>query len=290
MISLLLGISAALGTYLLVSPSRGVTSPAQIRAGASRLRRRADSRLVQAGLVDVSIGQFVAASVLVGLVATALATSVFGVGLPALLIGGASACAPSAGWRRRRARRRRAAQDSWPALIEELRVLTGAVGRSIPQALIEIGLRGPEEMRGAFHAAQREWALTTDVERMMTVLKRELDDPTADATCETLLIASEVGGDLDRRLAALAEDRREDLRERKEAAAKQAGARLARNFVVLVPGGMALAGLNVGEGRAAYDTAQGQLLVAIGLGVVVGCWWWASRIMALPEPRRVFDR
>jgi tight adherence protein B len=99
-----------------------------------------------------------------------------------------------------------------------------------------------------------------------------------------------VGGDLDARLEALAADRRRDLQDRKEADAKQAGARLARWFVVLVPAGMAMAGLNVGDGRAAYHTPVGQLLVAVGIGLVVGCWWWAGRIMHLPDDERVFDR
>ena len=169
-------------------------------------------------------------------------------------------------------------------------MLTGSVGRSIPQALLEVGLRGPEELRPAFHAAQREWSLTTDLERTISVLKEQLADPTADAACETLLVAAEVGGDIDSRLAALAEDRRQDLAGRREAEARQSGARFARAFVILVPAGMAIAGLSVGDGRAAYRTPQGQLLVAVGLGMVAACWWWAGRVMHLPEAERVFDR
>jgi tight adherence protein B len=168
-------------------------------------------------------------------------------------------------------------------------VLVGPVGRPIPQAFLEVGLRGPDELRPAFRSAQREWALTTDFERTVTVLKERLADPTADATCETLLVAHEVGGDIDARLEALAEDRRRDLRDRKEADAKQAGARLARWFVVLVPAGMALAGLNVGDGSAAFRTTGGQVLVMMGIGLVVVCWWWAGRIMQVPEDERVFD-
>jgi tight adherence protein B len=164
------------------------------------------------------------------------------------------------------------------------------MGRPVPQGLLEVGLRGPAELRPAFEAAQREWALSTDFERTVAVLKERLADPTADATCETLLVAHEVGGDLDARLEALAADRRRDLRDRKEADAKQAGARLARWFVVLVPAGMAVAGLNVGDGREAYHTPTGQLLVAMGIGLVVACWWWAGRIMHLPEDDRVFDQ
>lgn len=287
MTGLLLAALAAAGVHLIVLPGRP-RSTARPTA-RQRLAGRARSVLDQAGLEDVSPYQFVIASAIVGIAASVPAIALFGPGIAALLIGVGAAATPAAAWRRRREATRRAARESWPRLIEELRVLTGSAGRSIPQALIDVGLHGPAELRPAFRAAQREWALTTDFPRMVAVLKDRLADPTADAACETLLIAAEVGGDIDRRLAALAEDRREDLLGRKEANAKQAGARLARWFVVLVPAGMAFAGLSVGEGRAAYRTPQGQLFVAVGVALVAVCWWWASSIMRLPEPDRVFD-
>jgi tight adherence protein B len=107
--------------------------------------------------------------------------------------------------------------------------------------------------------------------------------------CETLLVAHEVGGtDLDRRLAALAEDRVQDLQGRKDARARQAGVRFARRFVLLVPLGMTLAGLSIGNGRAAYQTPLGQLAVVAGLLMTVACWAWAGRLLRLPEEERVF--
>ena len=81
-----------------------------------------------------------------------------------------------------------------------------------------------------------------------------------------------------------------DLHGRRDARAKQAGARFARWFVLIVPLGMAMAGMGVGNGRAAYREPAGQVLVALGMLVIVGCWAWAGRIMRLPDEDRVFDR
>ena len=70
---------------------------------------------------------------------------------------------------------------------------------------------------------------------------------------------------------------------------RQAGARFARRFVLIVPAGMALAGMSVGTGRAAYQTPTGQVLVVVAIALVIACWVWAGRIMQLPEEERVFD-
>src|SRR5206468_11126340 len=56
-------------------------------------------------------------------------------------------------------------------------------------------------------------------------------------------------------LAALAEDRTQDLQGRKDARAKQAGVRFARRFVLVVPLGMSLAGLSIGT-RSEEHTSE----------------------------------
>src|SRR5204863_482174 len=82
-------------------------------------------------------------------------------------------------------------------------------------------------------ADEREWLISTDFSRAVAVLKDRLADPTADAACETLLVAHEIGGGgLDGRLAALVDDRTQDLQGRKDARAKQAAVRFARRFVL----------------------------------------------------------
>ena len=116
--------------------------------------------------------------------------------------------------------------------------------------------------------------------------------PTADATCETLLVAHELGGtDLDRRLEALVEDRIQDVQGRKDARAKQAGVRFARRFVLIVPLGMALAGMSVGNGRERLRHARsGSSRSSPASAWSSLCWVWAGAIMRLPEEERVFER
>ena len=294
MTALLLPVAAALGVYYLYTAVafgwRGVgVAPA---IGHRRDRRPVVQEwLVQAGLGDVRLRDFAAVMGLLLVLGAALTFAIFGAIAPAIAVGLAAATAPLASYRVRRANRRARAQDAWPRMIEEIRILTSSLGRSIPQALFEVGRRAPDDMVPAFDAAHREWLISTDFERTLTVLKRGLADPTADATCETLLVAHTVGGsDLDRRLEALIEDRIQDTQGRKDARAKQAGARFARRFVVFAPFGMALAGMSVGNGRQAFQSATGQVLTSVAVLLIVGCWLWAGRILQVPEEERVFDR
>jgi tight adherence protein B len=294
MIGLLLAVAGAYGVFLLYTAVAFRWSGVGLGPRVVRRRAATPARwrqwLVQAGLDEVRPAEFVTVMGLLFLLGAGFAFVVFGGIVPAVLAGGFAATAPVASYRQRRARRLAEAREAWPRMIEEIRLLTGSLGRSVPQALLDVGRRGPVELRPAFAAAEREWLLSTDFARTTSVLKARLADPTADAACETLLVAHEVGGsDVDRRLAALVEDRIQDLQGRKDAQAKQAGVRFARRFVLVVPLGMALAGLSIGTGRAAFQTALGQALVALGLAVVVACWLWAGRLLRLPEEERVFS-
>lgn len=289
MTPILLASAAAAGVYLIFTAA--VDGRRDLRSRV-RLSVRAGDRpglRSRLGVTDVAIRDVTAGSIALAVVGGAVAFALFGGLLPSLVAAALASTFPVVTLRSRLTARRRAAMSSWPRMLEELRVLTGSVGSSIPQALITVGRRAPLELRDAFAAAEREWFLSTDFERALAVLKHGLQDPTADAACETLLVAHEVGGvDLDRRLASLIEDRILDTQGRKDAEARQAGARFARRFVLVVPFGMALAGMSVGTGRAAYASGFGQVLVAVALGLVAACWVWAGHIMSVPEEQRVF--
>ncbi|HVM00804.1 MAG TPA: hypothetical protein VM324_16055 [Egibacteraceae bacterium] len=292
MIGLLLAVSAGYGVYLVYTSVafgwEGIAfAPSAL--GARMRRDRIGDFLVQAGLDQARPAELVGICAVLALVGAGLAYAVFGGVLPPLLVGLFAASVPLTSAAARRRGRLERAREAWPRMIEEVRLLATSAGQSIPQALFSVGTRAPEEIRPAFEAAHREWLISTDFEGTVGVLKQRLADPTADSVCETLLIAHQVGGsDVDKRLAALIEDRIADLQGRKDAQARQAGVRFARLFVLIVPAGMAGVGLSIGEGRAAYASSGAQLAVVVGLLILLGCWGWASRMLRLPDEERVF--
>lgn len=293
MLEILAGLGAGLGAFYLFTAVglgwRGLAIAPSAGARTLGIRSTLDRLYSSLGAERISLRQFLLGSAALATLGAVTEFAIFGGAAAACVTGALTACVPTLVLRRRRATRYAVAQQAWPRMIEEIRVLTGSLGHSIPQALFEVGARSPRELRPAFEAAHREWMLSTDFERTLTVLKARLTDATADAACETLLIAHEIGGtDLDERLAALADDRRADIHSRKDAEAKQAGARFARRFVLIVPLGMAVAGMSVGPGRAAYRTSLGQTLVVAAIGLTIVCWVWAGAMMRLPREQRVF--
>ena len=291
MTGLLLALAGAYGVHLLFTAVvlgwSGVAPGPSVAARARRSRMR--DWLVQAGLDEMRPAELVAIEGALAVVGAGVGWALFGGVVPPIAGALGLALVPVASARRRRERRRAHAREAWPRLIEEIRIRTSTLGRSIPQALFDVGERGPAELRPAFEAARREWLLTTDFERTVAVLTARLADATADAVCETLLVAHQIGGnDVDRCLTALIDDRTLDLQARKDADARQAGARFARWFTLAVPLGMAVVGLSIGDGRAAYETATGQVLVTVGAGLMVLCWLWAGQILRLPAEDRVF--
>jgi tight adherence protein B len=282
---LLGALLAGAGVCLIVIPPRSRAT----RVGRRSLQRTAAALLERASLAGVRPTEIAGAIAGAATVGAAAGFVLFGTAPAVVAAGALAAGLPVSMLRARHDKRVAEARAAWPRLLEELRLLACSAGRSVPQALFEVGRRAPDEMRPAFSAAEREWMLSTDFRRTADTLKAGLRDATADAVCETLVVAHELGGaELDARLAALVEDRLADLDGRRDAQSRQAGARFARIFVLLVPLGMTLAGLSIGAGRSSYGSPGGELAVVVGLAVVAGCWAWAGRLMRLPSEPRVF--
>jgi tight adherence protein B len=189
---------------------------------------------------------------------------------------------------RARARRRRAVlRDLWPDVVDNL---TSAVraGLSLPEALTQLGERGPEALRAPFVAFGRDYRATGRFGESLDALKARLADPVADRICEALRVTREVGGsDLGRLLRSLSAFLREDARTRGELLARQTwtvnGARLAVAAPWLV-----LAMLSTQpQAVAAYDTATGALVLAVGGGVCLAAYRLMLWIGRLPDDERV---
>jgi len=134
---------------------------------------------------------------------------------------------------RMRARKRRnKLRDLWPDVVDNITSGVRA-GLALPEALSQLSVRGPAELRPAFTAFAEDYRTTGRFHDCLDRLKDRLSDPVGDRIVESLRIAREVGGsDLGKLLRTLSSFLREDARTRAELETRQSwtinAARLAR--------------------------------------------------------------
>jgi len=248
---------------------------------------RLTDELRQAGVEGVGPRGLLGASL--ALAAAVLAVGVVTTGVVA--IGGCFAAMAAAGplvWVRGRARRRRAAlRDLWPDAVDNLASGVRA-GLSLPEALAQLAVRGPEELRPAFAAFARDYRVSGHFGDALDGLKDRLADPVGDRIVESLRVAREVGGtDLGRLLRTLSAFLRQDARTRSELEARQGWTVNAARLAVAAPWIVVLLLATRPESVAAYDQPTGALVLAAGGACTVVAYRLMLRIARLPDERRV---
>jgi tight adherence protein B len=281
----LLGLGLGLGLLLLAwtwQVPDPASRPGRVPPG-DRLRRLLD----ESGLPGVQPGPFVAgcctAGALIAFVASGAGRSTaIGVGC-----GLVTAYTPFALLRARRRRRSDAQLGVWPDVVDGL---TSAVraGLALPEALTQMGTRGPQELRPAFQGFARDYRASGRFTESLDLLKDRLADPVGDRVVEALRLARDVGGnDLGGLLRTLSAFLRDDARTRNELEGRQSwtvnGARVAVAAPWLV---LALLSLR-SEAIRAYDSAAGLVILASGAVACVVAYRVMMWIGRLPREPRV---
>lgn len=286
MTALLVGLLLGTGVFCIYwsfwPPSQRPTRPS--RAG---WRARLADELVQAGFDSVTPGQLVTVCVIL-FVLVVLATWPMTRALPVAVCFGVIAGYGPRAFVAGRARRRRAQlRDLWPDAVDNI---TSAVraGMALPEALSQLAVRGPEELRPAFGAFAEDYRASGRFHECLDRLKERLADPVGDRLVESLRIAREVGGsDLGRVLRTLSSFLREDARTRAELETRQGWTVNAARLAAAAPW-VVLAMMSIQqESLRAYSSAAGVAILAVGGGVCLVAYRLMVRIGRLPEEERV---
>lgn len=189
---------------------------------------------------------------------------------------------------RMRARRRRASlRDLWPDAVDNISSGVRA-GLALPEALSQLAIRGPEELRPAFRAFAEDYRSSGRFHECLDRLKASLSDPVGDRLVESLRIAREVGGsDLGRLLRTLSTFLREDSRTRSELEARQGWTVNAARLAVAAPWVVLGMLCTRPESIQAYASATGTLVLVVGAVVSVAAYRVMLFVGRLPEDERV---
>jgi len=280
----LLGLLFGLGC-LLVWRSGPRRPPAGPRGLTWQDRTR--DLLAQAGIEGVSPIQFAAASGGLGFVVFVLVLGTSQVPVIALIFGGFAALGPIFLVRRRRAQRVIELREVWPEAVDNLASGVRA-GLSLPEAVAQLGVRGPEQLRPAFRRFGADYQATGRFGESLDSLKRNLADPVGDRVVEALRMAREVGGtDLGRLLRTLSVFLREDARTRAELETRQGWTVNAARLALCAPWVLLLLLASRPSAVAAYDTPAGAAVLLGGGAVSVLAYRVMIRIARLPTEHRV---
>lgn len=248
---------------------------------------RTQDELIRAGAPGVTPWALVSTATALGLAVAALASGGSGSPVIGITFGAIAARAPFALVAARADKRQASMRDVWPEAVDHLASGIRA-GLSLPEALGQLGDRGPEELREAFSAFAEDFRASGRFGDCLDALKARLADPVADRIIEALRITRDVGGtDVGRLLRTLSQFLREDTRTRGELEARQSWTVNAARLAVGAPW-VVLALLSTRPANAAaYNSPSGVTVLLIGGVSTVVAYRLMVRLGRLPEEVRV---
>ncbi|MGP9538971.1 type II secretion system F family protein [Brachybacterium sp. AOP43-C2-M15] len=258
------------------------------RSGAvQRWMDRLRDDLIKVGLDTVPPAAVPALSVGLGVLVSASLWAISSAVIPSFAIGLAASILPVLVLRSAARRRATAMREVWPEAVDHINSAIRA-GLSLPEALVQLSSKGPEELRPAFAEFALDYQASGDFATCLDRLKVRLADPVGDRIVEALRITRDVGGtDLGGLLRTLSAFLREDARTRAELEARQSwtvnAARLALAAPWIVLGLMATRP----QAAQAYDSTTGLILVVVGAAVSLLAYRVMLLIARLPQDERV---
>lgn len=285
MTSAFLGVTTGIGLFLVWWSFWESAEPANPRRRTSRLV----NLLAAAGVEKVSAPGLAGTCMGLGLFTVLLFYLVIGSWPISFCFGLFGAWLPLVLLRWRAKKRTALLRTLWPDVVDHLRSAIRA-GLSLPEALIQLGEKGPEELRTLFRDFGADYRAGGQFEASLNRLKHRLADPVADRIIEALRLTREVGGsDLGKLLGTLAEFLRESARTRSELEARQSWTINAARLAVAAPWIVLMLLATRPEAVNAYNTPMGAGVLLGGLVVSLLCYSVMLRIGALPQDERVLN-
>lgn len=253
----------------------------------SNLMDRLRDDLIRVGLDSVPPIAVPGLSAGFGLVVAAGLWAVSSAVIPASAMGLAASAVPYLVLRGAARRRTTEMREVWPEAVDYINSAIRA-GLSLPEALVQLGHKGPEELRPAFIEFAKDYQASGDFASSLDRLKVRLSDPIGDRIVEALRITRDVGGtDLGSLLRTLSAFLREDARTRAELEARQSWTVNAARLALVAPW-LVLALMSTRPQAAqAYDSPAGLVMIVVGGAVSIAAYRVMLVIARLPQDERV---
>ncbi len=189
--------------------------------------------------------------------------------------------------RHRQVKKRRQSElpSSWPWYLERVRSKMLASSRSVAYVFFEEDVPDFQFLGKLLHEGRREFENSGNLTKSLeTVWEMGEGEETTSYVCESLLdTLGSTSSQIENQLAIISSTIRSRNELRQETHSRLAGVRTARTFIVIIPLGMALAGVSFAGSLRPFLSPSSLLQLLAGLAITVLCWYWSSRLMAFPS-------
>lgn len=281
--SIIVGLLAGMGLFLIWNACWAVPERTSHRGRRNKL----EALLAQAGIPQVTPTSLVFSAVGLALVTALIVFALTGASAIALCFALFTGYLPFALLKMRARRRSAVMRELWPDVVDNLRSAIRA-GLSLPEALVQLGHKGPVQLREEFRTFGADYRATGHFEGSLQKLKSSLSDPVSDRIIEALRLTRDVGGsDLGKLLGTLSEFLRDHARTRSELEARQSWTVNAARLAVAAPWIVLILMSTRPEAVTVYNTPLGWMVLGGGLAMSVICYRIMLRVGDLPEEQRV---
>jgi Flp pilus assembly protein TadB len=229
-------------------------------------------------------------SIAAGVIAGAFALGLLAVPAAAIAVGLLVAAIPVTVDAVRRRRERESVAEAWPDFL----ALVGgriSAGTTLPDAFIAAARRAPEPLASAARPVADSVAFGDGFAPALECLRSKLDDPTSDRVLTTLVFAQQAGGHrVGVVISSLGGSIADELRFRRAHTAALTEQRMTAAVALAAP--WTLLALTIAtnpQAAAAYRTATGSAIIAIGFALTVLGFLAARRSARLSEAPRVMQ-
>jgi tight adherence protein B len=162
-------------------------------------------------------------------------------------------------------------------------------GLSLNESLNSLGSRGPKISQPLFQEFSTFMNSGESFENGIRKLQNSFSLRAADQLFESLIFARSLGGsDLLSLLRQLSDFTRQELALRREISAKQQWVRNSAHLSAGAPWILLLLLSTQSSTRKTFMTAQGNLILVLGVAMTLFAYFWMGKLSNLPEPRRIF--
>lgn len=175
-------------------------------------------------------------------------------------------------------------RSSWPTYIEQARgrMLTSA--RALPYILFDSSLATSTFLSELLEAGRREFENTGDLQRSLRVIRSDCSDETTAYVCNSIsMLQGSASSQIDYQLFSIASTLRTRDSLAQESDARLAGVRTARMFILLIPAGMALAGVTFAGSLTSFTSSAALIQILGACVIIAACWYWSHTLMRSPK-------